>query len=1194
MKFFIDKYISCALPDSEPELRDLVESLQIHRHSHTCRRKKGCRFNYPKPPSPYTLISNEPQENCKQQIDFALKTLSSVKEVLQSTDLPTHVSLDYILHIAHVTLDDYTKALSISRSGQSIILKRHPSERYVNYYSPSILKAWKANIDIQYVINAYACVMYIASYVLKAEKGMGELLRQAAKELDRGNTRQQLNKLGSVFLTNREVSAQEAVYRVLSMPLRKCSRTTIFLNTDHKDSRDSLLLPFTQLQKLDDADQDIYCKNIIDRYAARPHNLENLSLAQFAANYTYKRHSNKDTMIHSDDGSEESSTEVTSEQHICHQTVITLQNGLGCMRKRKRQAIIRWHNFNIEKQPEKHFRSRIMLFLPWRDENTLHGHYSSYAERYNHEIDNIKKVEDEFIHHEEEINEAFQQLETVGPPQAAWDNVAPGTQESEQEAHAEGISDERPMAEEDIQAHIDQIVNEYPQSKNDSLNLKYTKEAKKELLTNQQYNNHMQHLNAEQKVIVMYHRKWCKEAVLAMKQNKPIKSYYLFLSGPGGVGKSHVVKLIHTDTVKLLQCAHQISAEDVPILLTAATGVAAHNIDGITIHSAFMLNDRKTTNSNYYSLAADTLNTLQLHLEQLMVVIIDEISMVGAETLYKIHMRLQEIKGLNHSDTRFGNVTIIAVGDLYQLPPLKDKKIYDTPGNKYDPTPISLHQSLWQENFNFHELTQIVRQKDQHFAQLLNRVRKAQITPDDELILKSRITTLDNPNHFTSALHVYGTNQQTDQYNSTMLQKLTTQKYIIKSSDITKDRNTAQVNLSFEGKKRAETGGLAGTLTVAENAFVRLTSNIDVADGLANGVRGIITRIITDNQGCVTTILVKFDDKKVGQKAKAASQYKSQYPHAVPIYRHGVPFQYKNITVFRSQFPLILSWASTIHSVQGLTVDRIVVDLSKIFAAGQAYVALSRVKTLEGLQILNYKSTAFRTDKRVEQEMTRLQSRAITFNWPIIPTLSATEWIKICHLNVRGYLTHINDIKNDQNMSTCHIICFTETHLKQSDIIHRGSQPIQQYIQYRRDRITGADKGGILMFIHSHIKSTILNIHIPKLEFLATTIAPTPQSEFIIITIYRRANTISIQHFTQLLQQLLSNPGLQRKNIVITGDFNEDLTEHQTNISTCLQQHGFQQLVQHPTIFEFERFLLFPTFLQYFIYAMLIFRRGLI
>ena len=136
--------------------------------------------------------------------------------------------------------------------------------------------------------------------------------------------------------------------------------------------------------------------------------------------------------------------------------------------------------------------------------------------------------------------------------------------------------------------------------------------------------------------------------------------------------------------MKLLQCAQQITAEDVPILVTAATGVAVHNINGITVHSAFLLNDRKSTNSTYYGLGADTLNTLQLHLEQLMVVIIDEISMIGAETLYQIHMRLQEIKGHNYSNTHFGNVTIIAVGDLYQLPPLKDKKIYDTPGSGYD------------------------------------------------------------------------------------------------------------------------------------------------------------------------------------------------------------------------------------------------------------------------------------------------------------------------------------------------------------------------------------------------------------------------------------------------------------------------------------------------------------------------------
>ena len=193
-----------------------------------------------------------------------------------------------------------------------------------------------------------------------------------------------------------------------------------------------------------------------------------------------------------------------------------------------------------------------------------------------------------------------------------------------------------------------------------------------------------------------------------------------------------------------------------------------------------------------------------------------------------------------------------------------------------------------------------------------------------------------------------------------MLQKLDTSKYVIQSSDITRDRDTRQVKVSLDGKKRTDTGGLPSYLTIAENAYVRLTSNIDVADGLANGVRGIIQKIIINEDGAVNTILVKFDNKGIGQKAKTSSPYKKTHRDAIPIYRHGVSFQHRNITIFRSQFPLVLSWASTIHSVQGLTVDKIVVDLSKIFAAGQAYVALSRVTSLEGLQILNYNSAAIK------------------------------------------------------------------------------------------------------------------------------------------------------------------------------------------------------------------------------------------
>ena len=103
-----------------------------------------------------------------------------------------------------------------------------------------------------------------------------------------------------------------------------------------------------------------------------------------------------------------------------------------------------------------------MLFLPWRTEEKLQGNYMSYEHRYNDEIEQIKATEKMFIHEEDEINSVFELLQAAGPPQAVWDNIAPGAEEAEELAHQEGISDECPMAEEDIQHHINQIVNDQP------------------------------------------------------------------------------------------------------------------------------------------------------------------------------------------------------------------------------------------------------------------------------------------------------------------------------------------------------------------------------------------------------------------------------------------------------------------------------------------------------------------------------------------------------------------------------------------------------------------------------------------------------------------------------------------------------------------------------------------------------------
>ena len=128
-----------------------------------------------------------------------------------------------------------------------------------------------------------------------------------------------------------------------------------------------------------------------------------------------------------------------------------------------------------------------------------------------------------------------------------------------------------------------------------------------------------------------------------------------------------------------------------------------------------------------------------------------------------------------------------------------------------------------------------------------------------------------------------------------------------------------------------------------------LTTNVDVSDGLVNGARGEVVHVIVNNSE-ITSVLVKFDNNRVGLKSIQSSPHRYSYPHAVPLTKYEVTFfakRKRGSEIKRFQFPLTLAWATTIHKVQGLTLDEIVVDMKGgRFSPGQAYVAFSRVKTL--------------------------------------------------------------------------------------------------------------------------------------------------------------------------------------------------------------------------------------------------------
>ena len=442
----------------------------------------------------------------------------------------------------------------------------------------------------------------------------------------------------------------------------------------------------------------------------------------------------------------------------------------------------------------------------------------------------------------------------TGPPQDAWDSIAPGAEEMAAEAEAEGSTEERHVDPEDMEAGLSDIVSRPPApSRHDAVVAKYQSESHKDDMSAAAYNECMRTLNTEQRQCVMYHRQWCKSAVHSLRQGKAVKPYRLFISGPGGVGKSYVIKMIRHDTRRYMKGVREINPHDLTVLLTAPTGVAAHNIGGMTIHSAFLFNEqfaKKRGNATYISLTDDLLNTLRVQLENLLVLIIDEVSMVSPQLLYKLHMRLQDIMRLQHSDSLFGNITIIAVGDLYQLPPTAGSKIFNhLPCNKRNPSdPAVIYGSLWKKHFRFHELTTVVRQADQEFAATLNRVRTGKLTAADEDLLRSRVVTVADPRHFEQALHVYGTNAETDRHNQKMLRTIHTEKYSIECTDTRRDKDTNMVSVCVKGKRRSETGGLEGELVIAEGASVKMVANIDVADGLVNGVRGKVQKILTKAQ----------------------------------------------------------------------------------------------------------------------------------------------------------------------------------------------------------------------------------------------------------------------------------------------------------------------------------------------------------
>ena len=274
----------------------------------------------------------------------------------------------------------------------------------------------------------------------------------------------------------------------------------------------------------------------------------------------------------------------------------------------------------------------------------------------------------------------------------------------------------------------------------------------------------------------------------------------------------------------------------------------------------------------------------------------------------------------------------------------------------------------------------------------------------------------------------YRLNVNVDKRNNVMLNLLASKdrQCSIKSCDSIGGQ-THHVDLRNLSDKRGETGGLHGTLVIAVGARVMLTANVDVSDGLANGARGVIVHVVTKPDGNVTKILVRFDNPSVGQVAIQSSVYRGTYGNAIPISKYEATFLAKGkrgSEVIRLQFPLTLAWATTIHKVQGLTLEEKVVDMGEgnRFNPGQAYVGFSRVKNLQGLHILNFNLSSIKKSKHVCDEMFRLNTNLLS----VVPVLQChqltSSHVTFVLLNVRCLCAKLSDLKCDANIQCASVV----------------------------------------------------------------------------------------------------------------------------------------------------------------------------
>ena len=402
-----------------------------------------------------------------------------------------------------------------------------------------------------------------------------------------------------------------------------------------------------------------------------------------------------------------------------------------------------------------------------------------------------------------------------------------------------------------------------------------------------------------------------------------------FITGAAGTGKSYVLKY-------LIQEMHN---RGIRYGIAAPTGVAAVNVGGSTLHSFFGIGLGTGSIPTLIKKVKKNKEAVR-RIDETDVLCIDEVSMLSSILLEKIDAVAREIRSNGaRADVPFGGMQIIAFGDFYQLAPIIQT---DFDAEDRDFRPFCFDSHVWAElelDRNTIELKEIQRQEDKtRFVQFLNMVRVGEVTA--QILQDFNSKCCISPSHPLPTdgivpTRLYVLNRDVDRENEMQLANLEGKEVICRARNEWREKMpTGTLAATKRAMKDSLEKEMPEEVRLKVGAQVMLTRNKDLDRGLVNGSRGVVERFVLDADGDQVPI-VRFDNGLIEKIAKAESvRYNPEGDQGCLV---------------RKQVPITLAWAITTHKSQGVTLTRALLDISNAFEYGQCYVALSRVRTIEGL-----------------------------------------------------------------------------------------------------------------------------------------------------------------------------------------------------------------------------------------------------